>query len=284
LKMLFTVLLLLASASVTLGSWICPVFTQEQMLAREFPESLASASIIEWECLIHPVPLINENMRAYADWDYQINETFVLAPVDGTVELYFCLDLGVTPEEKRNLQSITINGAPAQPCSVIAIPVFDNIADFEDGLFMIRNREYSDGLTPYILEDIETFRAGYENEEDFRSAVPECACFYAMLYRVEDPGEEVIIEASYLAQGWTYITGAAPLFYSVLQPGLWKNPITGSTINVDLSDISNSDEWLLELGDDQRSGDENLEFHMDGLDESLPNSIEGLLITPPELQ
>lgn len=284
MKLLFTVLLLQASASVTLGSWICPVFTQEQMLAREFPESLASASIVEWASVIRPVPLINEHMREYADWDYQINETFVLAPVDGTEEFYFCLDLGVGPEEKRKLQSITINGAPAQPCSVIAINASDCIADYENGLFMFRYREYSDGLTPYILEDIETCRARYESEENFRSAIPECASFYAMLYRVEDPGEEVVIEASYLALGWTHLTGAFPLFYSVLQPGLWRNPITGSTISVDLSGISDSDEWLLELGDDQRSGEENLEFHMDGLDASLPDTISGLTITPPDLQ
>jgi len=284
LKTLLTGLLLFASVSVTLGSWICPVFTQEQMLAQAYPESLASASIIEWTSVIRPVPLTNEFMSAYADWDYQINETFVLAPADGTEELYFCLDLGVGPEEQRKLQSISINGAPAQPCSMIAINATEMIEEFENGLFMFREKRYGDGLTPHILEDIESFRARYEREDDFRSAVPECACFYVMLYRIEDPEEEVIIEASYLSQGWTYITGAFPLFYSVLQPGLWQNPISGSTISVDMSGISDRDEWILEQGNDIRTGNENLEFNMDGLDECLPDAINGLTITPPDLQ
>jgi len=51
-----------------------------------------------------------------------------------------------------------------------------------------------------------------------------------------------------------------------------------------MSGISDRDEWILELGNDIRTGDESLEFHMDGLDASLPDTISGLTITPPGLQ
>ena len=282
--MLFTVLILLASASVTLGSWICPVFTQEQLLAREFPESLAAASIIEWESVITPVPLTDQAMSAYADWDYQINETLVLAPVNGTEEFYFCLDLGITPEEKRKLQSITINGIPAQPCSVIATFIGSHVEDFEEDLFMLRDKEYADNLIPYVLRDIDTRRARYSSEEEFWSSIPESASFISLLYKVDNPGEEVVIEASYMALGWTHITGAAPLFYDVLEPGLWRGSITGSSVTVDLSGISDRDLGVARPEEDIRRGDENLEFNMDGLDEDLPDIISGLTITPPGLQ
>ena len=284
MKSLKLVTVLMAFASLAMGSWVCPVFTREQILDQGFPESSASASILQWEAVIRPVPLIDESMRDYAEWDYQINETLVLALEDDPEEFYFCLDLGVTPEEKRKLQTVTIDGVPVQPCSVIAVNASELVSEYDSGLFMFRKRRYDEGLTPFLLQDIDSFRSKYSSEENFRSAVPECGSFYVMLYRIENPEEELVIEASYISIGWTYLTGAAPLFFGVLQPGLWQGPVAGSSVTLDLSGVPDSDSWLAELEDDTRRGSENLVFNLDGLDENLPHRIMGITVTPPGLQ
>lgn len=284
MQSLALVAVLLASASVTTGSWLCPVFTPEQIPEGEFPASRASASIVRWEGVIRPVPLLDESMRDYAEWDYQINETLVLAPEDDTEEFHICLDLGVGPEERRKLQTITIDGVPVQPCSMIAVNASELVSEYESGLFIFGKDRYDDGLTPFILKDIDSFRSRFSNEMNFRSAVPECGCFYVMLYRIENPEEELVIEASYISMGWTHLTGAAPLFFSVLQPGLWKGPVTASSITVDLSGIPDRDSWLVESEEDIRSGSETLAFNLDGLDECLPDRIKGVTVRPPGLQ
>ncbi|MCD4700286.1 MAG: hypothetical protein K8S24_00365, partial [Candidatus Aegiribacteria sp.] len=101
---------ILCLAGYLYASWLCPVYRTDINGQVEGISSENLAVLKSWYTTIQPVLIENVSMRDYATWDYTVCESLVLiSPVSGC-DILICLDLGVVPELKRELEFFCVNG------------------------------------------------------------------------------------------------------------------------------------------------------------------------------
>jgi hypothetical protein len=265
------------------ASWVCPVFFARYVDLDDTGGLPATATLNCIEVMITPVPVTDETMRDYADWDYMVSERLSMTPCDGAESILLCFDLGVVPEGTRVLYSVMVDGLEVSPCSTICVPVWgeDGFSD-EDTLYIVTQDPWHRyGI--YRFEDMRARRSTYDDVDDFHSAVPETACFYSIIYEIPSDEEPFDVEVVYLARGWTYLCGAEALSYSLLQPGLWKGPVEEASFLIDLSSIEDRESWTVDFMGEESSGEQMLRLHLEEFEINGVTEFPVISITPPDL-
>lgn len=219
--MLFRVVLVIMSlAGSSYASWLCPVYRVDDS-GQACGESFEDLAVLEsWYATIMPVAVENETMSDYVDWDYAVSERLVLIPPVSGCDILICLDLGVTPELTRELESFRINGVEMEPLAMLGEYQTDSV------FHMNRYNSENGTVSSHGLLPVEEYRSRFESEDDFLSAVPETRRFYVDMWAIPCSGEEeIVIQVEYLVHGWTYITLFEPLQFSLCQPLLWNGPL-----------------------------------------------------------
>ncbi len=182
------VLVIICLAGSSYGSWLCPVYRADStgQVCGESSENLAVLK--SWYATIMPVSVENETMSNYVDWDYTVSERLVLIPPVSGCDILICLDLGVSPELTRELESFTINGVEMEPRAMLGgFPIDISNMDEEvppaDSIFHIHRFERGNGtVSSHGLRPLEEYRSHFDSEDDFRSAVPETRRFYVDMW------------------------------------------------------------------------------------------------------
>jgi len=245
------IVILICITAISRASWVCPVYDVDAMIQGTSSESLASLE--SWSAEIIPVPVENSTIADYAKWDYAVREEIVLLPPENGSSVGVCLDLGVVPYETRKLTSFRVNGVEIDCQEMLGqypIPMDEDITVLSENSTVssyIQRHDWDTGCIRFhALEPEEEYRAYFESEEDFRSAVPETARFYCSLWNIQNREESINIEVEYTVMGWTYITGAEPLHFSLCQPLSWRGPAGECELVFRLPAGENSDEWNVE--------------------------------------
>lgn len=271
------------------ASWLCPVYRAGSSGLVEDDSSDNLATLSSWYVTIQPTHLENEVMSDYAYWDYIVSERLTFLPPASGCDILICLDLGVVPETVRKLGVFWVNAEEMEQLSMLgSYPIDPHNPDQlynlpADSLFYIYrfNRE-NGSVIMHRLSPARIFRARFESEEDFRSAVPETRRFYADMWEIHTDGEEITVSIVYHVRGWTYLTGAEPLLFSLCQPLLWNGPIGEGRIVFECPWTMDTDEWHLEF-DEQKLPFEGFcaEVKFTDFNPSGDDSIPFLLVIPP---
>jgi hypothetical protein len=267
------------------ASWVCPVFENCGLEWMDFNSLKSGVLWNSLEVVITPVPVTEENIRSFADWNYLIREEFTVVPGEDRQDLLFCLDLGVGPEGIRELVSLTVGGDPFTPCSVLVRRLYPEDQDtFSDTrLCILREHPGSPQGTPCVLESLADYRALFSDDEEFWSAVPETARTYAVLIEAGSGGGPAVVEIEYLVRGWTYLLGAEPLRYSLYQPSLWMGAASEASILVDLSGIPDGASWKLDFMGETFTGDDIPLFRIPAPTMQFGDRGHVITIFPPEI-
>ena len=238
-----TVLAILCLTGSLSASWLCPVYRADStgQICGESSENLAVLK--SWSATIVPVSVENATISNYVDWDYTVNERLLLVPPVSGCDILICLDLGVTPELTRELESFRVNGVEMEPRSMLGgFPSPDSI------FHLYRYDWESDAVSSHGLRSVEEYRSRFESEDDFLSAVPETRQFYVDLWTIPCSGEEeIVVQVQYLVHGWTYITLLEPLQFSLCQPLLWNGPLVEGRIVFERPRMDTPEMWLVEF-------------------------------------
>ena len=283
--MRFTIFPLLVIAALAYASWVCPVFRTEIADPTDPAGLGGQAELRCWEVVITPTAITDESLQGFAEWDYMVCERLSMVPVTGTEQILFCIDLGVVPEGVRELLSVSVDGLELLPCSSLARPSYpaDHVAGV-DTLYLVRQDPHHPGFSLYVLDSMDSYRSRFENEDDFRSAVPETARFYTVLFDIPVDSEPFDVEAVYIAKGWAYVTGAEPLDFTLLQPGLWPGSVGEGSILVDMTGIPDREQWLIRFMEEEYTGDGPLRFRVEDFDVTDITVFPVLTVIPPGLQ
>ena len=264
------------------ASWVCPVFRARSIDTGDPAGLPATASLGCWEVVITPTPSTEGEACGLAHWDYMISERLSMNPAGGSGSITFCLDLGVVPEGCRSVLSASSAGIELPACSTLARPFYEaDRAAVGDTLYVVRRDPFHPSNTVYVLDDMESYRSLFGSEEDFLSAVPETARSFALLYSIPVDGEPFDVEVVYLSRGWSYLAGAEPLVFSLLEPCLWAGPVTEASIVVDMAGVADRDEWRIGFMGEEFGGGAALRFRVGDLDVQDVGSCPVLTITPP---
>jgi len=152
-----------------------------------------------------------------------------------------------------------------------------------DTLYIVRQDPFHSSNEVYVIDSMSGYRDRFDSEDEFRSAIPETARFYAVLYDIHSNGEPFDVEVVYISRGWTYLTGGEPLRFGLLQPGLWMGPVAESSFLIDLSGIPDREDWLIGFMGEEFGGDGTLRLYLEDFDSVDIVNYPVLSITPPEL-
>lgn len=249
---------ILCLAGYSYASWLCPVYRTDMNNQVEGMSSENLAVLKSWYATIQPVLIENASMRDYATWDYAVCENLVLIPPVSGCDILVCLDLGVCPEQIRELDSFWVNGTSIEPRRMLGgfpndMNILDDITEpdylsTDSEFHMHRYERRSGAVSRHELRSVEEYRARFDSDEDFRSAVPETRRFYADMWEIPCNGEEeIVIQVQYLIQGWTHITGLEPLRFSLCQPLLWNGPLGDGRIVFERPWTDDAEIWLVEF-------------------------------------
>jgi hypothetical protein len=277
--------LVLSLFAVTQASWICPVFRASGIDPSDLSDLSATAMLETWEVVITPIPVTDEAIRDIAQWDYMICERLSMKPEGESGCILFCIDLGVVPEGCRELLSVAADGIEISPCSTLARPFYTaDAVEGADTLYILRQDPFHSSNEVYVLDSMSGYRERFDSDDDFRSAVPETARFYAVLYGMGSNGEPFDVEVVYISRGWTYLTGVEPLRFSLLQPGLWAGPVSEASFLLDFTGIADREDWLIEFMGEEFSGAGSFRLRLEDFDSADIVNYPVLSVTPPDLQ
>lgn len=277
-------------AGYSYASWLCPVYRVDSSGHVEGLSSENLAVLKSWYATIQPVLIENESMSNYATWDYTVCEDLVLIPPVSGCDILICLDLGVCPEQIRELEFFWVNGVEMEPRSMLGgYPIDMNILDdvtesnypSAGSIFHIHRYERESGaITRHELRSVEEYRSRFESDEDFQSAVPETRRFYADMWEIPCNGEEeIVVQVQYLVRGWTHITGFEPLRFSLCQPLLWNGPLGEGRIVFERPHPDDPEMWLVEFDGNELLAEDTVCYEVEVSDFSI-ETIPFLLVEP----
>ncbi|MCK5115869.1 MAG: hypothetical protein KAR44_04670 [Candidatus Aegiribacteria sp.] len=271
------VLVIVYLAGSSYASWLCPVYRVDGtgQVCEESSENLA---VLEsWYATIMPVSVENETMSNYVDWDYTVNERLVLIPPVSGCDILICLDLGVSPELTRELESFTVNGIEMESRAMLGEYQADSVLNMHT---------YNCGngtVSSHGLRPIEEYRSQFDSEDDFRSAVPETRRFYVDMWVIPcSDEEEIVVQVQYLIHGWTYITGLEPLQFSLCQPLLWNGPLGEGRTVFERPQTDNPQMWFVEFDGNELLAEDTFYYEVNIRDFSS-EIIPTLLVEPVPL-
>lgn len=288
LRLRLFVVMIVCITGYSSASWLCPVYRADSSGLVENDSSDNLAALSSWIAVILPVWLENEVM--YADWDYLVTETLTFLPPASGCDILICLDLGVAPEAVRELEVFRVNGEEIEQFSMLGGYPIDlhNPNQLHnspaDSLFHIRRYNRDGTVTRHGLSPARIYRALFESDEDFRSAVPETRRFYADMWQIPCNGEEeIVVQVQYLVRGWTYITGIEPLLFSLCQPLLWNGPIGEGRIVFERPRTNAPEMWYVEFDGTELLEEDTFCYEVEVRDFSLieEETIPCLLVIPP---
>ena len=235
------VLVIVCLSGSSFASWLCPVYRADDTGQACGESSEDIATLKSWYATIMPVVVENETMSDYVDWDYTVSERLVLIPPVSGCDILICLDLGVTPELTRELESFRVNGVEMEPLAMLGEYQADSV------FHMNRYNSENGTLSSHGLRPVEEYRSHFDSEDDFRSAVPETRRFYVDMWMIPCSGaEEIVIQVEYLVHGWTYITLFEPLQFSLCQPLLWNGPLGEGQVVFERPHTDGAQMWIVE--------------------------------------
>ncbi len=281
---------ILCLAGYSYASWLCPVYRSDIDGQVEGISSENLAVLRSWYATIQPVLIENETMSDYATWDYVVCENLVLIPPVSGCDILICLDLGVAPELKRELEFFWVNGVLTEPRSMLGgypidINILDDITESNypsaDSVFHIHRCEKESGtITRHELRPVEEFRSRFDSDEDFWSAVPETRRFYADMWEIPcNDEEEIVVQVQYLIRGWTHITGFEPLRFSLCQPLLWNGPLSEGRIVFERPWTDDSEMWFVEFDGSELLAEDTHCYEVEVRDFSI-EAVPFLLVEP----
>ncbi len=287
------ILVILCLSGYSYASWLCPVYRAgiNGLVEGESSENLAVLK--SWYAIIMPVSLENTTMSTHADWDYLVSEMLLLIPPVSGCDILICLDLGVAPGLKRELEFFWVNGVLMEPRSMLGgLPIDINILDdvtesnypTADSVFHIHRCEEGSGtVTRHRLRPVEEFRSRFDSDEDFWSAVPETRRFYADMWKIPCNGEEeIVVQVQYQIRGWTHITGFEPLRFSLCQPLLWNGPLGDGRIVFERPWTDDPEMWFVEFDGSELLAEDTFCYEVKVKDFSVTEeeTIPFLLVEP----
>lgn len=290
LRVIFMILYI---AGYSYASWLCPVYRADSSGLVEGESSENLAVLKSWYATILPVFIENETVSIPSYWDYVVCENFTLIPPVSGCNILICLDLGVVPEETRELEFFRINGVLTEPRSMIGgYPIDINNPDeatesynpSADSVFHIhRCGRGSETVVRHGLCPADVYRSHFDSEDDFLSAVPETRRFHADMWEIPCNGEEeIVVQVEYTIRGWTYITGIEPLRFSLCQPLLWNGPIGDGRMVFERPWTDTPGMWFVEFDGDELPAEDTYCYEIEVRDLSVAEeeAIPFLLVEP----